>query len=92
VAILIQPAEQYLDTKDMKVKSKPPLTYILGTLMSFGGHVVRSAFANITRAASAFKVEYTSSSPIFQGERYTIEVVAIKDGKRYTLELGGPSL
>jgi hypothetical protein len=53
---------------------------------------VRSAFANITGAESSFKVEYTSSSAIFQGERYTIEVVAIKDGKRYTLELGAPSL
>ena len=92
VAILVQPAEQYLDTNDMKVKSKPPLTYVLGTLMFLGGHIVRSTSANIPGAESALKVEYTSSAPIFHGEHYTIEIVAIKDGKRYTLELAAPSL
>jgi hypothetical protein len=52
VAILVQPAEQYLDMNDMKVKSKPPLTYVLGTLMFFGDHIVRSTSVNIPGADS----------------------------------------
>ena len=87
--IFSEPAEKFLDTTDMKVKLRPPESYIKDSwyIPSYGNKLVKNNPMNVTGADSAWKIEYTHTAPAFNGERYFIQVDAIKNETRYTIQL-----